>query len=103
METKNNKGARERTTIDARAGTLENGLDLKLLSGKKRLDSKDVNVERTTMTRETQHSRKRVAARKKKLEEKEIFIKCYQSSWFKERWREYIVGSRGASQLGGIF
>ena len=44
----------------------KNRLDLKPLRLKKRLDSKDVNVERTTIDpRNTKHSRKRVAARNK--------------------------------------
>ena len=42
--------ARERPLTRKRARN--RGLDSKDLSGKKRLDSKDVNVERTTMTRE---------------------------------------------------
>ena len=80
METKKQKKACPRTTMDARACSKSKGLGSKDLSGNKRLDSKDVECG-------THESMKHLQKRELKQEEQvggiNGSIKCFQSSWLR--------------------
>ena len=87
LETKQKRHARKRPVTRERARTRR--LDPKL-RGKKRLDSKDVNVNWTTIWRMKHEAFKKKSCSKKQGSWRLISIECYTSSWSKERWREYI-------------
>ena len=85
LDWKQNRNARPRTTIDARNGRAQTGLDLKLVkSEKKRLDSKDVDwrkrEERDRERKKDMKHSQRSSCSKKQDWLKPCFIECYPSS-----------------------